>query len=218
MKTIITKIIAGSPTRKTRFHDDKGNLVPFYNFLAPLKIVPRRLLIGLGIYPELPLWPIPIINHFNQTIKHDWKILEFGSGFSTIWLANRCGYITSIEENSEWYIRIKEVVKQRKLNNVDIQLRNWSIFPSVDEIPEMSLDLVVVDSLARDQFVVNSLSKIKIGGYIYLDDADKSAEVYRRAEKTLWDLVNAGRGEIKCFTGFQAHNLWAQGILFQLNN
>jgi hypothetical protein len=50
------------------------------------------------------------------------KALEFGSGGSTLFLAQRCTSVISFETNENWKRKVEEELKKRKLNNVEIRM------------------------------------------------------------------------------------------------
>ena len=89
MSNILTRIIAGGPERRSRLHDEKGNLTAPVDLLRDVPGALLRTIAEKFGYKgsALPWWPAPVIRVVADLIKPDWQVLEFGSGRSTLWLA-----------------------------------------------------------------------------------------------------------------------------------
>lgn len=105
------------------------------------------------------------------------KMLEFGSGRSTLWFADRVDTIVSVEHQSEWYDRVQEMIRQQGRQNV-IYLKKAlegdpSEYPLVArQFEDNNLDVVLVDGRLRDICTMESIGKLKPGGLLVLDNAD----------------------------------------------
>ncbi|HAJ60075.1 MAG TPA: hypothetical protein DCP31_13100, partial [Cyanobacteria bacterium UBA8543] len=60
----------------------------------------------------IPWYTYPAIEYLNQLDFTDKKIYEYGSGNSSLFWAKRAKYVTSVENNQDWYSLIKN--KQEK--------------------------------------------------------------------------------------------------------
>ena len=105
------------------------------------------------------------------------RMLEYGSGRSTMWFARRVNHLVSVEHNPLWYERVEASLKEQRLNNV-VYLKK-SIEGSPAEytlVPEQfennSLDVILVDGRLRDICANASLPKLKPGGLLVVDNAD----------------------------------------------
>lgn len=127
----------------------------------------------LGQYPELPWIPFSAIKALDTLIQADWRVWEIGSGMSTLWLARRAGHVTSVEASREWHARLSQIVMDRGVKNIDLRYR-WVASEMADfsNVPDQSLDLLYVDGGPRDTCLANGISKVKPGGYAYLDNWD----------------------------------------------
>jgi predicted O-methyltransferase YrrM len=121
-----------------------------------------------------------------QLIAPHWRILEFGAGMSTIWLAQRAEFVLSVESNLDWYHWVKELGDRRGLTNVRLEYRAVGNCKAYAEIADTErFDLAVVDGDCRDWCVETSLRLVRPGGYVYLDNTDQPQGDRQRAETLL---------------------------------
>lgn len=95
----------------------------------------------------------------------DKKVLEYGSGSSTVWFAVKAKEVVSIEANSEWYGKVVQELNQHNLfHKVNLLLRqvNEGDQTKIDyytAIPEgFSPDIVVVDGILRYECILKALT------------------------------------------------------------
>jgi hypothetical protein len=127
--------------------------------------------------PEAPWLTRHMVNILDTWLLPDDVGLEFGSGHSTIWFAERVRHLTSIEHNPEWYIRVQNLLKSCKCN-VDYHLHEDGIAKSsmsnyvnvASTIAPASLDFCLIDGKARDNCALVCLDKIKPGGILIIDN------------------------------------------------
>jgi hypothetical protein len=144
------------------------------------------------------------IGFLNQWLKKTMNVYEYGSGGSTLYFADHAGSVFSVEHDREWYSSAKAVISNQVLENLDYRLiepvpingtepdylepanyvssfREYkgyefsSYARSIDSHPDESFDLVVVDGRVRTSCIMHSLLKIKKGGALLLDNADRSS-------------------------------------------
>ena len=150
-----------------------------------------------------------------KILNDKFRVFEFGTGGSTIWLAKRVAELVSVEHNKHWFRILKEgmVAEFGKIpGNVRLMLRTgtpvlndvWvksettgesiglDFIDSILEYPDDYFDLVIVDGRARKSCLFNSLSKVKPGGYIVLDDSQR--EWYREGVDMMadWEVTVCG--------------------------
>ncbi len=210
--------------RRTRFHDLKGQRVDLRSAAdSPRVVVESLLRAWFGFRPALPWIPYPAIRHLESLVRDSWKVLEFGSGMSTIWFARRCGFVHSIETEPYWYRMVAAMIQQRRLTNVRLEFREAHLDPSgyadLSAYEDQYFDFCVVDGLFRDQAIRTSLKKIKRGGYLFLDNTDFSVmgEDYRNAEDLLLSAAREASGQAVYFRGFAPAQFKAnQSLLVRL--
>ena len=118
--------------------------------------------------------------------------LEFGSGRSTAWFAGKLRHLTSVEHDPAWYARVRADLDRRGVANVDyrlIPLDHPATEPeppadgpvpayaaAAADFPDGSLDLVVVDGHYRNFCVRAAVGKLRPGGLLVVDDAERWAD------------------------------------------
>lgn len=218
LKEIYTKIVrAGDPRRPSRFHTLTGMPAPTAAFADLPRCVGQTLAFKFsGRRPVLPWIPFPALRYLAARTTRDWRVLEIGSGMSTIWLAERCGYVDSIEADERWVGLVESQIARRNLRNVQVHYR-WR----ADEMccfsnwPDESLDLVFVDGGPRPECFTAALPKLKPGGFVYVDNTDVAAISQHASE-----LVHAAARErgwrMLVFRGLVPCNLFVnEGLLLQ---
>src|SRR5260370_34998340 len=70
-----------------------------------------------GRYLRTP-WIVPAaVSYLSRVIQPGWSIFEFGSGWSTPWLATRCAKLFSPESDLLWCAQVKVALGARRLYN-----------------------------------------------------------------------------------------------------
>jgi SAM-dependent methyltransferase len=131
-------------------------------------------------HPNDP-WLTPIsIKFLDAWLKPIDRGLEFGSGRSTLWFARRVTALTSVEHAPVWFERTRRVLAAQGISNVDHRLitgrgsEDPAGYASVaDNFAEDSLDFVLVDGIYRDSCAMATLSKLRPGGLLVIDDAHR---------------------------------------------
>jgi predicted O-methyltransferase YrrM len=122
--------------------------------------------------PEMP-WLAKTANDFLvNNLTKDMVVLEFGSGRSTSFFSGKVKKIYSRESNNEWF----ELVKEKLKDNSDVHISYYDDlgkYADVNDIDDDSLDVVLVDGRNRNNCLLNSISKLKKGGLLILDNAER---------------------------------------------
>lgn len=137
---------------------------------------------NLRLY-NMPYLTEEAISFLKSVIKKSDRILEFGSGGSTIWFAKNGGHVMSFEHDNNWCQAIKNRLKKLDLNNVDLRFAPNYIREGYLKGDEM-FDFILVDSKIRiDDEYINSRTLctktaylfLKPGGWLFLDNTGKEA-------------------------------------------
>lgn len=141
---------------------------------------------GMNQRDEIPILSIPFLDWLNTYDFSDYKMIEFGSGGSTNYFADRFLSVVSFETNEEWYNHVSKTVKTnvdyRLLSQKDAMSGNYDI--SIDE-----KTVVIVDIAGdRTSFMKSFFDKNK--PYMLFFD---NAEWY---PDTCQDIQNLGYSEI----------------------
>jgi|GEM_PF-749684 predicted O-methyltransferase YrrM len=124
--------------------------------------------------------------HKFLTQKPNARVLEFGSGGSTIWFSTYTSNLVSIEHDPKWYEKVKtELKSDPAFNSVDLKFLSKPYYSVCDEFPDEYFDLILVDGRNRVRCAENSIRILKKGGILMLDDAQRP--YYHRVHRLLHD-------------------------------
>lgn len=138
-----------------------------------------------------------------ENISSDWRILELGGGGSTIWFAERCGHIVTLEEDPIWRDYIAGTAEQRGLTNLTLvhQLPPFD----ADTLTTLSgvYDFILVDGPVkgmdfvkkgwRPWFLARVKDFVRPGGHMMVDDIQVS-RIVESAKRELgeWRNIHCG--------------------------
>ncbi|NGX39789.1 MAG: hypothetical protein KR126chlam1_01122 [Chlamydiae bacterium] len=128
------------------------------------------------------------------------KILEFGSGASTLWFAKRTPNLYSVEHDERFYALVqKELSTNPDCFPAKHYLRKRPYYSIADEFSDGYFDLIVVDGRNRKGCMARSIRILKPGGILMLDNAER--RYYHPVFPLLegWDCtVTQQRGPDQC--------------------
>jgi SAM-dependent methyltransferase len=136
-------------------------------------------------HPGTPLLVANAVMLLDNWLRPSDRGLEWGSGRSTGWLASRVAHLVAVEHDRRWYERVHRHLSQSDLvGKVDYRLvqapadqmeepRNHPYAGVADDLPDASLDLVLVDGQMRLRCLQKGLDKLKTGGLLVLDGANR---------------------------------------------
>lgn len=185
---MLAKIIRGSSDRRTRFHTERGTLLPFREWLRIPILVLGRL---SQRQPKRPWFALGAVAFLSRVIEPDWRVVECGAGVSTIWFGRLAGSVVSLEHDPQWFREVVFRVREEGLTNVEVRHVPLSEFGRyLSGLPDRTIDLAIVDSSEepgseRLTFVTALAEKIRVGGYLVLDDSDRPR--YRAVDGVLVD-------------------------------
>ncbi len=118
----------------------------------------------------IPWYTYPAIEFLAHLDMSRFSIFEYGSGNSTLYWATRAKHVTSVEDDENWYSKIKNDIKNLKLRNVSYFLEKepmkyWTM-------AEENHDIIIVDGKYRRD-CIEHLYKIGWQGVmLILDNSD----------------------------------------------
>jgi len=174
--------------------------------------------------PVTPWTTQASIEILEKTLDKGMVGFEYGSGRSSLFIAERIKHLTSVEHNEKWYSQIKERFKTLNLTNVDYHLitqkteKNSTVkytffedfnlekesfqimtdyhdyFSFIKQFPDDHFDFILIDGRARVECALNGIPKLKKGGIFVLDNSDRPR--YRPIFKALekWPVVTTTTG------------------------
>jgi len=118
----------------------------------------------MNIYPQIVDHAIKYIDKY---IKKSHHVLEFGSGMSTVYFAQRAKHVVTVENNKLWENRVKRMLFIHELNNVQhILVEDYDNLNITGEF-----DIIMIDGRERIKCLKYSLSMLK--GILIFDDCDR---------------------------------------------
>ncbi len=134
-------------------------------------------------HPQVPWLAPAAIEFLDGYLKPGDKMLEFGSGRSTLWFARRVHHITSVEHNPEWYAKIESRITEQGITNITYLLHprqeesvaaaESNYVKTTRSLSPSSLDIILVDGIYRAQCVLQSLPLLKNGGILVIDNVNR---------------------------------------------
>jgi len=147
-------------------------------------LIKKIILLLIGI-PFLclshPMRPIPWVTHqavlflekFMNEHPHA-KVLEFGSGSSTLWFAKRTKNLVSIEHALVWYEKLSEMLADDPAHHpIDYRLLARPYWTVCEEFEDETFDLILVDGRNRSGCIKHSIRILKRGGILMIDNAER---------------------------------------------
>ncbi len=129
--------------------------------------------VGLNDNP-VPWVTLPFIDFVAGRLTRDMEILEFGSGNSTLWYAEKVKLVTSVEHDSVWFERIKNIMPKNVTLNHE-QLGNGDQYAMFAALRNNKFHMIVVDGRDRVNCIINSIASLTDDGVIVLDDSERES-------------------------------------------
>jgi hypothetical protein len=143
------------------------------------------------------------LSFLNTYLKPNHKVFEFGGGGSTLFFCKRAGEVVTVENDPEWFEILKKTVENkgykhwigsmivgkpeapnpnRRIDNpadyksnhpaqADLNYREYA--QDIKRFPAEYFDVVLVDGRVRPACIQESLSHIKVGGYLVVDNMER---------------------------------------------
>ena len=169
---------------------------------------------------QMPWICFSAIDFLKGILKADMVIFEFGSGGSTFFWSARVEQVISVEHDRAWFDKMREEISSLGVQNIELLLIEPVEDPdpgaklpedpnacistdplylgktfrpyvvAIDRYPPAHFDLILIDGRARPSCLQHAIPKIKEGGYIVLDNAERA--YYLSAfdfDKTEWEMT-----------------------------
>ena len=150
----------------------------------------------------MPWLPFVAMDWLRTYLRPDMNVFEYGSGASTIFMAQRAGQVFTVEHDAVWHRLVSEALRQHRVSNCLYQLHEprfhedsanvssvrtlmadpserenpgvnfESYVAAIDAYPDQTFDLVLIDGRARRACIEHALPKIKKGAFLMLDNAN----------------------------------------------
>lgn len=123
--------------------------------------------------PELPWLTKHSVHIIDNLISKRDNMIEFGAGRSTAWFSSRVNKLTSIETDSQWYEKVSNEIKNLDQTEIFHLSQENEFINFIKEKEDKSIDIVLIDGAYRDTCANDILNKMKSGGLIIIDNANR---------------------------------------------
>lgn len=146
---------------------------------------------------QQPWLPVEAIDFLYTNLQKDFIGFEFGSGSSSFWFSKLTSKLYSIESDTHWSKMMMDIANQNIVENIEFRCVECKMLPIwdidsenygnyviyADDILECDFDFdyILVDGVARSLCIENSIRKLKPGGFLIIDNAERPA---------YWDAMN----------------------------
>lgn len=171
------------------------------------------------LHPHAPWICIPAIGALAKRLEPEHQVWEWGSGRSTAWMAPRCKRLISIENDPAWHAKVTLQLQSADRLHAECRLIEDpdAYVNAISTEPCESLDLVLVDGPTplRAGCLLQALPKVRPGGWVVLDDAQRHLPSHSRAPEALGpgprELDHATKEFMKC-TGSWDRLWYSDGV------
>jgi hypothetical protein len=156
--------------------------------LRPRYVADRvRLAMHQRMHPDAPWLTAEATKVLDAWLRPDHVGIEWGSGRSTRWFAQRVGRLVSVEHDAGWHALVSDQLEDVGINHVDYRLLpvepervetpEWiaAMFASeyvraVDVFGPRSVDFALVDGMYRSACALAVIPKLRSGALLIVDN------------------------------------------------
>jgi hypothetical protein len=141
------------------------------------------------------------IDFLNSLTLEGNRVFEYGSGGSTLFWLNHGTKCVSVEHNPDWYklmrhrlegmdgidyrLELPEPAEDKEARDIanpnlylseDVRFRGYNFrnyVCQIDPFPDNFFDIVLIDGRARPSCILHSVTKVKVGGMLILDNSER---------------------------------------------
>jgi hypothetical protein len=154
---------------------------------------------GNPLADGIPWMSYRVTDWLNLYLNKGMRVFEYGSGASTVFFAERVKEVVSVEHNRNAHRIVGDALRDSNIRNLHYILKERSdskqnkgphssfdeYVKTIDAYPDNYFDIVIVDGRARCLCLNHGVNKVRPGGYILLDDSDRSR--YNECKEALND-------------------------------
>ncbi len=174
-----------------------------------------------------PWITFPAARFLEGLLSRESRVLEYGAGGSTLFFATRVGELATVEHDRDWLRRTASKMRRRcgvrwyahlaqpfvpaeptrfpvtdpeACASTDPRFRGMSFrdyAAAIERYKDNYFDVVLIDGRARPACFRHAVAKVRFGGYIVLDNAEREQYAY---------VEEAGRR-----LGFETREFWGPG-------
>lgn len=125
----------------------------------------------------MPWFTKPMLDEMRRWDMREWRVFEWGSGYSTPWLARRCKKLVSCDHDPAWTVKVKALCQ------------NAGVYAHLNQLPDVeyycrnalleggNFNLIIIDGFAawRNACMDNTLTALAAGGRVIVDNCERQA-------------------------------------------
>ena len=159
--------------RFERFRDCPDQLLRDFEILSSEMGLLNTMRAGLPVDADnrpLPWYTYPAIEYLRQFDFTGKFIFEFGCGNSSLFWLGLGATVWSVEHDRAWY---EKVAGQKADRHTLYFAEGPERYAGAIDLPGRMFDVVVIDGEWREACVLPAISRLRPGGFIILDNADR---------------------------------------------
>jgi len=123
--------------------------------------------------PDAPQLAAGALLHADRWLRKEHFAFEWGSSFSTAWLARRAGRVVAVEQDPLWHDRMQKLLAAKGLADpVELRLAPGDeYFSQIQRFADDSIDFILVDGPSPALALAASLRKLTHGGMLVVNGA-----------------------------------------------
>lgn len=189
-----------------------------------------------SVVDRLPWLTFIAIDFIKNNIRKKHFVFEFGGGGSSLFFADRACSLVTVEHDEVWgkiLLKHSKNISSWKLLRISADLSNSKgdianpddyisedenfigydfkkYASSIDQFNDLSFDWVLVDGRARPSCIKHALPKIRKGGYLILDNSNRSyySEAHKETLKNKYSIVLDGFSTTPYLTEVTRTTIW----------
>ena len=162
---------------------------------------------------EQPWITFDAIHYLAERVNSSSRVFEYGGGGSTLFFLNRCTEVVTVEHDADWFSLLKRSIESKHVTNwkghlIEPGTRTLLSAPDdsnpdhyssrgmpgfnflnyaslIDAYPDSYFDIILIDGRARPACIKHAASKLKMGGLMVLDNADRAYYVGPKIKEVL---------------------------------
>lgn len=122
----------------------------------------------------IPWYCYSMVFFLKERLTKNMSVFEYGSGFSTLFYAKKVEFVISSEVNLECKNWLENEAKNQELYNLKIENFEGEEFVKSIQKHEKQFDLIVVDSILRNDCIKFCIDFLSNQGVVLLDNSERN--------------------------------------------
>ncbi|TXI79590.1 MAG: hypothetical protein E6Q44_09055 [Flavobacteriales bacterium] len=154
----------------------------------------------------------PAIDRLDRILKRTDRVFEYGGGGSTLFWLDRVAQVVTVEHDPQWYAILEQRLRKEgadRWTGIHVPATPGTLVPvpdpaepahyasadaasqgcnyqayvhAIDRYPDGHFDVLMIDGRARTSCLAHATAKLKRGGLLVLDNAERARYTERNAE------------------------------------